>query len=89
MGAVPPSTHRRHFCGHHVLFLVFTAYVLLSVATEMPRVSVTMETTGDSSNYVGLGTSWKCWRSGGSFFMFLYASAIPIKFSQKHKVWML
>lgn len=88
MGAVPPSTHRWHFCGHHVLFLVFTAYVLLSVATEMPSVSVTMETTGDSSNYVGLGTSWKCWHSGG-FFFFLYASAIPIKFSQKHKVWML
>lgn len=69
MGAVPPSTHRRHFCGHHVLFLVFTAYVLLSVATEMPSVSVTMETTGDSSNYVGLGTSWKCWRSGGFVFV--------------------
>lgn len=70
MGAVPPSTHRWHFCGHHVLFLVFTAYVLLSVATEMPSVSVTMETTGDSSNYVELGTSWKCWRSGGFFFCF-------------------
>lgn len=68
MRSVPPSSHRWHFCGHHFLFLVFTAYELLSVAMEMPSVSVTMETTGDTSNYVGLGTTWKHWCSGGFLF---------------------
>ena len=62
MTAVLPSSHP------HFLFLLFTAYLLLSVARKMPSVSVTMETTGDRGNYVGPGTCWKPWCSRGGLF---------------------
>lgn len=84
MSAVPPSSHRWRFCGHHFLFHSFTAYALLSVATEMPSVSVTMETTGDTSNHVGTGTSRERWGSG-DFHLRPRASAFLLKFGQKQK----
>lgn len=64
---IPPRT-RLHPCGQpqHFLLLDFTAYELLPVATGMPSVLVTMETTGDSGKYVGSGLEAPVF-GGGSY----------------------